>query len=214
MPCAISGRVTPRGDEAALGKLMRAIEWMGGAYMVAREWAPGPGEHFHYVLETEKEIKQFRNKLGAEFGPVGNGVLSAKLVKPGKLPSARQYVCKGDATHPEPKGNPPQVVRAMGIEYTAQKTAEYHELYWQASRDARKNVNLSFTDQVIFRVSADGTTPATRDVVAAIVELAIEQKRTLNHHYVVGVATMVMAKLSGEYRQEFITRMTNCVNGI
>lgn len=214
MPCAISGRVTPGDDEAALAKLMRAIEWMGGAYMVVREWAPGPGEHYHYVLETDKEIKQFRNKLRAEFGPVGNRGLSAKLVKRGHLASARQYVCKGDATHPEPKGNPPQVVRAMGIEYTAEKTAEYHELYWQASKEARKNHNLSFTDQVIFRVSSPGTTPSTRDVVTAIVELAVEQKRTLNDHYVVGVATMVMVKLSGEHRQEFITRMINRVNGI
>lgn len=180
---AITGRITVKGDltaESARQKLLACIHWMGGTYLIVREWAPEAGDHYHYILETPKEVKQMRNVLQRHFGKVGNGVLSCKLVKQGDIARARRYLCKGDATHPDPRGNPPHVVQSYGGEYTRLKIDEYHEAYWRQSAEVRANQNLSFTDQVLFEARQKGTCPSVREVAAIVVRLSVEQKRTLN----------------------------------
>lgn len=199
-----TGRVTHRDevDEAVtLGKLKKIVEWTGGSYLIVREEAEHV--HWHFALVTEKDARQIRNcATRMEFS--GNRRFSLKDALADEAWAAGlRYLCKGSASHPDPQGDPPQVAASYGT----WDVAGYHAAYWQQSVEVKQNKSLSFTDQVLFRLTAAGVNPADvtpREVVRQVVEISIEQKRVLNDHYVMGVSRMVIAKLNKEYREEYI----------
>lgn len=208
----VSFRVTPPAHAVAeyMPRMMKAVAFCDGAYLICRE--DQPRIHFHGVLITSlRSPRQIHNAFTRHIGG-GNGVHSVHVIKD-DWDTALRYVCKGPvAKHPDPPGDPPVVIASQGLAFTPDAVKAAYEAYWAHSADVqRERRALAFTDQVIQRVQlrhAGDAVVRPRDVVKAVVDLTLEQKRQMNDHYVIGVARMVVAKLNDEYLREYTDDVT------
>lgn len=190
-------RVTPREDTDDEQKVGQILDKIGGAHVGCREYATN--EHIHIVLWTDWDIKKVRNLFSNTLGKLGNGALSIKKAEDDK--GAMRYCCKGDNQHPEPKGNPPDVIWHYG--HTAYPTPmDAHEAYWQTSKEIKSTKGLTFTTQVEHYMKANNMEITLENACDAVVELAIQKKNVLNEFHLATVAKMVVAKNCRRYKKE------------
>lgn len=190
-------RITPRLGSADEENTKVVLDKIGGAYVGCREFASH--EHIHIVIWTDKKPTDVRNAFTNTLGKTGNGVISIKVAKDDK--GAMRYACKGDASHPEPKGNPPEVVWHYG--HTVYKTPmEAYEAYWGMSKDIKTTKGLSFPTQVEHYMHQNQMEFTPESIADAIVDLTISKKNQINEFYMAGVGKLVLAKNNREYRQE------------
>lgn len=204
--------MTPRDSaegEGDYAKLCQALEWTGGSYLIVEEDASNL--HYHWVLATAKDIKQVRNAFTRIYGKTGNKVLSIKSQSATQWPKARAYVSKGSATHPEPRGDPPIVKHAHGLEFTPAKVQEYYQEYWKVSADVKSNKNVSFPDHVLFYMATNNVDYTARNVAEVAVKLTLQHKKVINEYYLEGVVKMVLAKADKEYEKALIDRIADRV---
>lgn len=194
-PAAYAIRVT--GNPEIEDKVKAVLDKIGGAHIACREWAAN--EHVHIVLWTDWEPKKVRNTFTNALGKVGNGVISIKTVTDDK--GAMRYCCKGDSQHPQPRGNPPDVVWHYG--HTVYPTAqEAYEAYWLMSKDIKSTKGLTFPTQVEHYMAQNQMEFTAASIADAIVDLTIQKKNQINEYYMAGVGKLVLAKNSREYKQE------------
>lgn len=196
-PAAYAIRVTVDHDPEIEGKVKQVLDKIGGAHIACREFANH--EHIHVVLWTDMDAKKVRNTFTNTLGKTGNGIISIKATSDDK--GAMRYCCKGDSQHPQPRGNPPDVVWHYG--HTVYPTAqEAYEAYWQMSKDIRTTKGLSFPTQVEHYMAQNQMEFTAESIANAIVDLTIQKKNQINEYYMAGVGKLVLAKNNREYKQE------------
>lgn len=200
-------RLTPREDTEDESNLKKALDKIGGAYVAVREHATHM--HLHVLIYTDKDSKQVRNQLTNTLGKTGNGVISVKVAS--KPEEFLQYISKGTATHPEPRGEPPEVVWRYGIELDVIMAA--HEAYWAKSRDIKATPGLAFHTQVEYYMKQNQMEFTGRSIAEAIVTLTIQKKNQINEHYMAGVGKLVLAKNNRQYRQELTDQLALKIDG-
>lgn len=103
----------------------------------------GSNEHWHFLLDTAKTIKQLRCSFNRECpGLKGNGKYS--LTECRDVDKYVRYMAKGDS-----EGQLPEVAWRLGLEWTDEKLAELHDEYWQENRALKKKKTGSMIDWVI-----------------------------------------------------------------
>lgn len=200
-------RITPREGTDDLAKVRYVLEKIGGAYVGCREFAAS--EHIHIVLWTDKKATDVRNAFTNTLGKTGNGVISIKVAKDEK--GAMRYACKGDKSHPDKKGNEPDVVWHYGI--TVYPTPiEAYEAYWSMSREIKETPGLTFPTQVehYMRQANMEFTPHT--IASAMVELCVQKKNQINEFYLAGVGKLLLAKNNRNYRVELTNQLAQRID--
>lgn len=195
-PAAYAIRVTVNDTEIE-PKVKQVLDKIGGAHIACREFAAS--EHIHIVVWTDLDAKKVRNTFTNTLGKTGNGVISIKSVGDDK--GAMRYCCKGDRSHPEPRGNLPDVVWHYG--HTVYPTAQdAYEAYWMMSKDIKTTKGLSFPTQVEHYMVQNQMEFTAERIADAIVDLTIQKKNQINEYYMAGVGKLVLAKNNREYKQE------------
>lgn len=200
-------RLTPREDTQDESNLKKALDKIGGAYVAAREYATNM--HIHVLVYTDKDSKYVRNQLTNTLGKTGNGVVSVKVApKPQEMLA---YICKGTATHPQPRGEPPEIIWRYGVEAADIEAA--HEAYWAKSKTIKETPGLSFPTQVEYYMKQNGMEFTARNIAEAIVTMTIDKKNQINEHYMAGVGKLVLAKNNRQYKQELINQLALKIDG-
>lgn len=202
-------RLAPRGDDD-LVKMKLALDKLEGAHVGCREFASR--EHIHIVLWTAKKPTEVRNAVYNTIGKTGNGVISIKIAKDDK--GAMRYACKGDKSHPEPKGSPPDVVWHYG--HTVYATpCEAYEAYWDMSKEIKQTPGLQFHTQVEHYMKQAQLEFTPKNIAASMVELTIQKKNQINEYYLAGVGKLIYAKNNRAYKKELISQLASKIcNGI
>lgn len=106
--------------------------------------ASAVNEHWHFVLWSEKTVKQLRNSLlHAVPGLKGNASYSLTLCR--DLAKYQRYCCKGES-----EGAGCEVVWSHGLQYTDVFFEEQHAEYWTENRKMKKRaLSSSIIDSVI-----------------------------------------------------------------
>lgn len=201
-------RIAPRDGQNDLERTKAALDKLGGAYVGCREFASR--EHIHIVVWTDRKATDVRNTFTNTLGKTGNGVISIKVAKDDK--GAMRYACKGDSSHPSPKGNPPDVVWHYGhTVYTTPNDA--YEAYWAMSKDIKSTPGLTFTTQVEHYMAQAQMAFTLENTTKAVLDMTIAKKNQINEHYMVGVIKMVMAKNCRRYKKELYQQLLAKCNG-
>lgn len=197
---AFSLRLTPRDGSDDEVKFKRALEKLQGSYLAVREYANSM--HLHVLAWTEFDMKKVRNTVTNTMGKTGNGVISMKACHdpPGWL----QYICKGDRSHPEKRGDPPEVAFREGMWTTDECIKTAYDAYWAQSQKCKETKGVSFTNKVMFYMATNQIEFTMQKTVKAVVEFTMAEKQQLNDYYIIGVAKMIMAKNNLQFKQEYI----------
>lgn len=195
-------RITPRPETEDLAKTKIALDKIQGAYIACREYASS--EHIHIVLWTDKKTTDVRNTFTNTLGKTGNKVISIKVAKDDK--GAMRYACKGDKAHPEPRGNPPDVLWHYG--HTVYPTAkEAYDAYWAMSKEIKETPGLSFPTQVEHYMKQANLEFTPQSIASAMIELSISKKNQINEYYLAGVGKLILAKNNRMYKSELINQI-------
>lgn len=200
-------RITPRDGSADLVNTKIALDKLEGAYVACREFASS--EHIHIVLWTFRKATDVRNTFTNTLGKTGNGVISIKVAKDDK--GAMRYACKGDKSHPEKKGNPPDVVWHYGL--TVYSTPEEaYEAYWAMSKEIKDTPGLTFPTQVEHYMKQQNMEFTAQTIAAAMIELCLQKKNQINEFYLAGVGKLLLAKNNRQYRVELTNQLANRID--
>lgn len=196
-------RVTPRSDDDADLKLTKAaLDKLGGAHVGCREIASSV--HVHIVLWTDKRVSDVRNTFHNTFGKTGNGVLSIKAAKDDK--GAMRYCCKGTNTHPEPRGEPPDVLWHYG--HTVYPTPiDAWNAYWELSVEIKATPGLSFMTQVEHYMVQNQMVYSPHSIATALVEMTVSKKNQMNEFFLAAVGKQILARNNREYKKEVINQL-------
>lgn len=200
-------RLTPREDTQDESNLKKALDKIGGAHVAAREYATNM--HIHVLIYTDKDSKYIRNQLTNTLGKTGNGVISVKVAP--KPQDMLAYICKGTATHPQPRGEPPDIIWRYGIEVSDIEAA--HEAYWAKSKTIKETPGLAFHTQVEYYMKQNGMEFTSRNIATALVKMTIAKKNQLNEHFLAGVGKLIMAKNNRHYEHEVIANLALKIDG-
>lgn len=196
-------RLTPREGSEDEPNFLRALSKLTGSYLVVREHAAHM--HLHALYIGDAEMKTIRNSVTNTLGKTGNSVISMKVGK--DFGKACRYICKGQSTHPDPKGDPADVVARHGLLFTDAWIAEHHEEYWRQSADVKANKDVPFPIHVEHYMKLNNLEFTVENAAAAAVEMTIAHKKILNDHYLAGVVKMVVAKNNRQYKAEVIRQL-------
>lgn len=116
-------------------------EGFGG--FAVRETVDGENEHWHWLLQTDKDLHPVRCSFNRAVPELkGNGKYSLTVVK--DLEKYEKYLSKGDSD-----GQAPEVAWSHSIYYTEEKIGELHDAYWEANRKLKKRKIGSMIDWVV-----------------------------------------------------------------
>lgn len=101
-------------------------------------------EHWHFLLWSDKTVKQLRNSLlHAVPSLKGNGSYSLTLCR--DVEKYTRYMCKGES-----EGAGCEVAWSMGIQYTDEYFEQHHMDYWVENRKMKKRaLSSSLIDTVV-----------------------------------------------------------------
>ena len=200
-------RITPRAGSADLEKTKAALDKLEGSYVACREYASS--EHIHIVVWTARKSTDVRNTFTNTLGKTGNGVISIKVAKDDK--GAMRYACKGDRSHPDRKGNPPDVVWHYGL--TVYPTPmDAYEAYWAMSKEIKETPGLSFPIQVEHYMKQQNMEFTAKTIAAAMIELCLQKKNQINEFYLAGVGKLILAKNNRRYRSELTSQLASRID--
>lgn len=195
-------RITPRTDSQDEANTKKALDKIGGAHIACREFASS--EHIHIVLWTDKKATDVRNTFTNTLGKTGNAVISIKVAKDDK--GAMRYACKGNKAHPEPRGDPPDVLWHYG--HTVYPTAkEAYDAYWSMSKEIKSTPGLTFPTQVEHYMRQANMEFTPQAIASAMIELSLAKKNQINEYYLAGVGKLILAKNSRTYKTELISQI-------
>lgn len=128
------------------GEFDKVKDWVdrnGYGGFAVRETVAGENEHWHWLLETDKELHSVRCSFNRAVPELkGNGKYSLTLVN--DVDKYERYLAKGDS-----EGQVPEIAWTHSIKYDAEKLEELHEAYWSENRKLRKRKAGSMVDWVI-----------------------------------------------------------------
>lgn len=135
-------------------------EGFGG--FAVRETVAGENQHWHWLLQTDKELHPVRCSFNRAVPELkGNGKYSLTVVR--DLPKYELYLCKGDS-----EGQMPEIAWRNSIFYTEQKIEELHEQYWVTNRALKKRKLGSMIDWVIDEAKRQNVVWSNREKLAEI----------------------------------------------
>lgn len=119
-----------------------ADKWHLGGFAV-RETVAGENQHWHFVLEGPKSLKQLRSSFNREVpGLTGNGAYSLTQVK--DIEKYLRYLCKGGG-----EGQLPEISWTNSLIYTSDKISELHDAYWSENKKLKKRKAGSMIDWIV-----------------------------------------------------------------
>lgn len=201
-------RLTPRDGSEDEAKFKEALAKLDGSYLVVREFANR--EHLHAVVYSQHALPKVRRTFYNTLGKVGNGVISMKRC-PDPVGVIR-YICKGENSHPEPRGDPPEVVCREGLWTSDECIRKAYDEYWALSQKCKDSKGLSFTNKIMFYMEHRQIEFTQEAVCKAVVDHLMMDKQALNDYYIMGVTRMIMAKKSGSYKQDYIQSLVTRLN--
>lgn len=137
----------------------------------------GDNEHWHWLLESSKTIKQLRSSLTRDCKElVGNKSYSLTAVK--ELDKYVRYMSKGES-----EGVMPEIAWVNSLVYTPEKIKELHEAYWAENKKMKKRSAGTMIDWVVDEAKRQGIAWEKREVLAKmyIRELGVRGK-AINLH--------------------------------
>lgn len=197
MATYMSVRLTPHEDDEALSKMQGVLGGKyGGSYMLVREYSKEGVEHYHGIVAISGKPKQFQDAIVRAFkesGSRGNKYYQSKNCT-NDVQAAMQYICKGSSEHPNPRGDPPDVVGLTGMYFTEEKVKELHDKYWEQSKKVKDSKKLSFPTRVEHYMKLNDKKMTKEGCVSAVVEMTLEEKKPINEYYMLGVAKYILCK--------------------
>lgn len=122
----------------------------GHGGFAVREVAGEENEHWHWLIETDKNLVAVRRSFQRAIPELkGNGAYS--LVEVRDLEKYERYLCKGSS-----ESEMPEVAWRHSILYTDEKIEELHDLYWSENRRLKKRKVGSMIDWVVDEAKAKG----------------------------------------------------------
>lgn len=123
----------------------KVVQWADkhglGGFSV-REVA-GDNEHWHFLLEGEKTIKQLRCSFNREVPELkGNGAYS--LTECRDVDKYERYLAKGES-----EGQMPELAWSNSLKYDNDFISELHDKYWEENRNLKKRKAGSMIDWVV-----------------------------------------------------------------
>lgn len=124
-------------------KVRAVVDALGYGGFAVREVAGDSNEHWHWLLEGDKELKVLRNKLTRSVPEIsGNGAYSLTLCR--DVEKYERYLCKGES-----EGAGVDVAWRNSLRYDDAKVEELHSQYWAENRKIRKRTAGSMIDRVV-----------------------------------------------------------------
>jgi len=200
---AVCLRLTPREGTEDEARFKVGLTKLEGSYLVVREYASSM--HLHALAWTTKTMVQARSVFAHALGKTGNGVFSMKVSHDPK--AWLQYICKGDRSHPDPRGDVPEVVFREGLWTSDDAVKAAYDAYWEQSAKCKETLGVSFANQVMFYMGTNQVEYSKENVLRVVVDHAMMHKQQLNDYYIVGVAKMVLAKNNRTFKQEYIASL-------
>lgn len=201
-------RVTPRNQED-VDAFKKALEKLGGGYLVVKETATR--EHLHALVYSEFNTIKVRSTLHSTMGKVGNGVISCKACP--NPPGYFAYICKGDAQHPEPQGDEPDVLWTKGVWCTKDAIKAKYDEYWARSDEIKENKDLSLSVAIEHSVVANQLTFSAEDVCKTAIAISLGRGKPINKFYLAGCVRLVLANKNRAYRKELELQLLRDVLG-
>lgn len=119
------------------------VERQGFGGFAIRETVSGENEHWHWLLETDKDLHPVRCSFNRALPALkGNGAYS--LTQCRDIDKYVRYLCKGDS-----EGAAPELAWSNSMVYDAAKLEELHVQYWDENRRLKKRKVGSMIDWVV-----------------------------------------------------------------
>lgn len=129
--------------DGEFAKVKAWAERQGYGGFAVRETAGGSNEHWHWLIETDKELHAVRCSFNRAVPELkGNGSYSLSQCK--DLDKYVRYLCKG-----ETEGAAPELAWSSSLIYDAEKLEELHAAYWEENRKLKKRKVGSMIDWVV-----------------------------------------------------------------
>lgn len=143
-------------------KVKRWVDACGFGGFAVRESVAGANEHWHWLLETDKELHPVRCSFNRAVPELkGNGKYSLTVCR--DVSKYVRYLCKGSA-----EGVLPEVSWSNSIQYSADMIEEYHAGYWEENRRLKKRKVGSMIDFVVDEAKRLGIAHTDRKKLAEI----------------------------------------------
>lgn len=196
----MSVRCTPHDVEGLVDKLQLVLAGkFGGSYLLVREYSKEGVEHYHAIVAISCKPKQFQNAITRAFEGTearGNKYIQSKTCTD-QIQNALQYVCKGSSEHPNPRGDPPDVVGMTGIFFTKEKVNEWHAKYWEQSAKVKVSKDLKFATRIEHFIKINNRPLTLQGCTDAVVDFLIETDHgRINEFQVIDVARFIFVKNS------------------
>lgn len=101
---------------------------MGFGGFACKEIGGEGGEHFHWILFTDKTIKAIRSSLTRTLPVSGNGSYSLTVCR--DVEKYQRYMCKGTA-----EGSGPDIVWSNGLGFDFEVL---HQQYWSVHKELKR----------------------------------------------------------------------------
>lgn len=194
--------------------LSRWLDGNSNRYLVVFETAEGENPHVHAIFHSDKTIATLRQSFKRAFpSKTGNGAYSLKACDE-DYDGYIRYMCKGQA-----RGQGPDVVMRMGLEYSEDAIASAHDMYWvnaeaieRARAARRKAAKLDIVEAVEKVAKEKGVRSHERKEVAKIyIRMKKEQKKGINVFQARAVVNTVCVLLddTGDAEEELAAHIAN-----
>lgn len=205
----VTVRITPKDRPEVYENIMNVVRGkFGGGYVCVREHSEEENEHYHVHMMPSGTVSQFREALKRATKGVADGN-KYKSIKVCDL-KFLQYVCKGDSSHPMPRGSYPDVVEKHGLFYTDERIRDAHDAYWKESVAIKTERDVSFATQVENHMKINRIAFTPENVSDVMITLCLESKgkKLLNEFYLRSVGKYVLSKNDRGYRAALKERLT------
>lgn len=122
----------------------------------------GVNEHWHFLLETDKTIKQLRCSFNRKV-PELKGNKSYSLTECRDVEKYERYMCKGESD-----GEMPEVAWRNSMKYDDDKLKALHDDYWINNRALKRKRGGSMIDWVIDECKAKNVEWTNRRKISEI----------------------------------------------
>lgn len=148
--------------DAQYDKVRSWVDAQGFGGFAVRESVAGDNEHWHWLLETDRELHPVRCSFNRAVPELkGNGAYS--LTQCRDVDKYVRYLAKGPS-----EGQAPELAWSNSLLYNQEKLEELHAAYWDENRKLKKRKVGSMIDWVIDECKRAGVVYSDRRRIAEI----------------------------------------------